>query len=413
MIGLGVFITNKYRSLQLHSHGQIGSVYIANLLAPYAVTIQQDTPITAAGMQEAFRNLTDNNSSIMLRIWNLDGSLFFSTFPEDTAAEHQDDDLRAALEGRFVAKLEREGPQKPDFPMTYPYFEVYAPIYDPATGEMVAAGEVYQDATEILQDRAFVERMIWAALAFVTLCVLAMLALSFSQSAQLQDRLAAERRMRKQNTALRRAADQARLDAAQANEQVLNLIGAELHDGPVQLLGLISLLEGSDRKTELADGTTLRGLIDQVMTELRAMSAGLILPELDELDSTGVVGLAVHRHKALTGQAVDLETEGPAVSLDAPRRICLYRVVQEGLTNAMRHGGDKTPKVVITSQETRLVISIHNGASSDVQETPRPAAWRLGLNGMRRRLDAFGGELVLENGGETAMLRVTLPIGPA
>ena len=42
--------------------------------------------------------------------------------------------------------------------MPLPYFEVYAPIHDPETGALIAVGEIYQDATEILRDRAVLRR---------------------------------------------------------------------------------------------------------------------------------------------------------------------------------------------------------------------------------------------------------------
>ncbi|MFX0547298.1 sensor histidine kinase [Roseovarius sp. S1116L3] len=409
MLGLGLFIISKYRSLQLQSHGKVGSVYIDNLLAPYALSLQNGTPPRAPGMEHVFRNLTEDNSLLLLRIWRLDGTLVFSTFPTDGAEQHNGDDLDISLDGHFIAKLETEGAADPTFPMSYPYFEVYAPIHDPETGEMVAVGEIYQDATEILHDRAFVERTIWGALAFATLGVLAMLALSFSQSAQLQDRLKTERKMTAQNCKLRQEADQARLDAAEANEQVLNLIGAELHDGPVQLLGLMSLMDNTDATADLADGTTLRSLTDQVMTELRAMSAGLILPELDGLDAAGVVALAVERHQALTGEAVELDMDIQDIALDPPRNVCLFRIVQEGLTNAVRHSGGKTPQVGVKSRGAHLDISIRSGSSINPETVPKKPAWKLGLHGMRRRLEPFRGKLELENGADETTLRVMLP----
>ncbi|SEL28822.1 hypothetical protein SAMN05421666_3379 [Roseovarius nanhaiticus] len=410
MLGLGFFIIDKYRSLQLQSHGKVGSVYVDNLLAPYALSLKNGVPETTSGINHVFRSLNQENSRLVLRIWQLDGTLSFSTFPNDNADHHDAEDLATALNGNFVVKLETEGAVDPDLPIAYPFFEVYAPIHDPYTGEMVAIGELYESAEEILRDRTMVEMTIWAALGLATMGVLAMLALSFSQSAQLQDRLEAERKMTDLNERLRREADQARLDAAQANEQVLNLIGAELHDGPVQLLGLISLMESREEAPKLADGTSVRELTDRVMTELRAMSAGLILPELDGLDAAAVVTLAVKRHQALTGEPVDLDMKMPDLALDAPRKVCLYRVVQEGLTNATRHGGGTVPKVSIEPGESHLDIVIHSGPSSEAGAAPNTSTWKLGLHGMRRRLEAFGGQLLLQNEADETNLRVRLPI---
>lgn len=397
MFELGAFIIIDYRTLQLQSHGKVGSAYIDNLLAPYALYYLGGVDEVSPQMEPVFSNLTEENSQLLLRIWRLDGTLFYSSFATDTAALHDSKDLDIALVGQFVAKLETSGVVDAGFPMSYPFLEVYAPIHDPITGDAIAIGEIYQDASEILRDRAFVERTVWAAISFATLGVLAMLALSFGQSAQLQDRLEVARRMTEQNSQLRRDADQARLDAAQANEQVLNLVGAELHDGPVQLLGLMSLMGSDNTQSELPDGTTLHALTDQVMMELRTMSAGLILPELEDLNAADVVTLAVERHQALTGGAVELEMEMEAVELDLPRKICLYRVVQEGLTNAVRHGDAKIPHVSITPSNDKLDILISSGRSKSAELSAEMPTWRLGLHGMRRRLEAFGGTLVLDN----------------
>lgn len=410
MFGLGTFIINEYRSLQLQSHGKLGSVYIDNLLAPYALSSPGGVAGAGSGMEHVFDRLTEGNSQLLMRIWRLDGTLFYSSFASDSSELHDREDLDMALSGDLVAKLETSGVVDPNFPMSFPFFEIYAPIHDPSTGEMVAVGEIYKDASDILDDRTFVERAVWAAVSFVALSMLAMLALSFSQSAQLQDLLKVERRITQQNRQLRRAADQARLDAAQANEQVLNLVGAELHDGPVQLLGLMSLMIGDDAPSRFPDGTTLGSLTDQVMTELRRMSTGLILPELDGLDADGVVALAVKRHHALTGAEVDIDMDLPAAQLDGPRRICLYRVVQEGLTNAARHGSGRVPRVSMKSSGEALEIVIRSGPSKPAEAVPEKPNLRLGLHGMRRRLEVFGGTLVLDNTVDGTSLHVTLPL---
>ena len=412
MFALGVFIISEYRSLQLQSHGKVGSVYIDNLLAPYARSYPSEVDDTGSQTEQIFRNLTEQNSPLVMRIWQTDGTLLHSTFPSDSAELHDSEDLNIALAGDFVAKLETSGVVDPNFPLAYPYIEVYAPIHDPETGELLAVGEIYQDASQILSDRAFVERAVWSAIVVATFGVLAMLALSFSQSAQLEDRLTIEHEITRQNDRLRRDAVKSRLDAAQSNEQVLNLVGAELHDGPVQLLGLMSLMRNSDAESELSDGTTLRSLIDQVMTDLRTMSAGLILPELEHLDASEVINLAVERHRALTNSEVDLQIEHFSFELDLAHRVCLYRVIQEGLTNAFRHSKGQAPNLTVRPIEGALEISIRSGPSQPTRVESDMPTWQLGLKGMRRRLEAFGGTLNLKNTADETKLEVILPVFP-
>jgi len=414
MIGLGLFIIAKYRELQLHSYGEIGSVYIDSLLAPYAISHSSDESGDPARMRQdiddVFAYLSEPQASMALQIWLPDGSLLYSSIsmlPE----QHDSHDLDLALQGQFVSQLVVSATPGQDFPVTYPFLEVYAPIHDPVTGALVAVGEIYQDASEILRDRAFFERTIWTATALATVGVLSMLALSMSQSEKLRQRLERERWMTQQNDLLRRDANRARLEAAQANEQVLNIVGAELHDGPVQLLGLMSLMGHDSATATLPDGTTLRALTEQVQIELRRISAGLILPELQDLDAAAVVDLAIGRHRALTGRDVRLAQVQLDADLDLPRKICLYRILQEGLTNAVRHGDDTIPIVSIRVQGKALDILIRNGRSASVERDKIfPPVDRLGLQAMRRRLQAFGGTLALDHADVETQLRVTLPL---
>ena len=409
-LALWSFIVWEYRELQITSSGEVGSVYINTLLAPFALSHVDDTENRGLEIESAFHRIAIGHPEVVLRIWRPDGTLYFSTFGDEDAVLHDHEDLAVALAGRSVSKLETEGPSEPGFPIAFPYLEIYAPIYDPLTGELAAVGELYQDASGLLRDRAVVERIIAFSLILATLCLLGVLAISLRQAEQMRMHLMDERRMADTNRRLRAEADRARLDSAQANEQVLNLVGAELHDGPVQLLGLVSLM---DREVEpqLPDGTTARALIEKVMIELRTIATGLILPELEELSPHEVVMLAVTRHQALVGEEIEAEVEPLDIALDLQRKICLFRVIQEGLTNAKRHGDGRRPRLRVTATDHAIEVRLH-GQSSRTPVSEKPDLIRkLGLNGMRRRLDAFGGRAVFTRDGSDTLLHVILPTG--
>ncbi|QYX56460.1 hypothetical protein K1T73_15615 [Roseovarius sp. SCSIO 43702] len=415
MLGLGVFIIHEYRTLQMHSFARIGGVHIDSLLAPIAVEHFDEYGKETAEAARQFRELARAHPELVLRIWRLDGTLALSTL-EGNGETHDPEELNVALTGNSITSLETAGPVETGFPLAPPFFEVYGPIREPGTDRIVAVGEIYQDASEMLSDRAFVERTVWAATGIAFLGMLGMLGLAFRQNHELGGRLRAEARMTALNDRLRREAEQARQAAAQANEQVLNLVGAELHDGPVQLLALMSLMQDDNGRDgsagPLPDGTTLRGLTDQAAHDLRAMAVGLILPELEDVDPAGVVTLAVERHRELTGTDVDLEMTGLPADMDMPRRICLYRVIQEGLGNAFRHGAETTPHVRLDVEGDALRIMIESGSSRDTEDETAwdGRVWHLGLQAMRRRLDAFGGAHELDLSDDKTVLRVTLPL---
>jgi signal transduction histidine kinase len=169
-------------------------------------------------------------------------------------------------------------------------------------------------------------------------------------------------------------------------------------------------MQGKTTQAALPDGTSISGLINQVMTELRSISAGLILPELEDLDAKGVVTLAVERHIALMFGDVETEIVEPLAKLDLPRKICLYRVLCEGLSNAVRHGEGRIPVVKVCQRGSILDITIYGGKSQGAKSTASVTPWHLGLQGMRRRLDAFEGSIDLDIAKDSSTLHVTLPI---
>lgn len=414
MLSLGGFIVAKYRGLQVHSYGEIGRLYIDHLLSPYALSrLDPDADGGALQLQapEAWDNAPAGEAPIALRIWLLDGTLLYSSVPTDRAYGHDTAELHRAIRGERIETLETEGdPEDPGFPVRYPFFEVYAPIHDPRSGEIIAVGEVYQDASEILRDRSVVEVTVWAVIGLVTLGVLAMMAISARQGEQLEALLGSEKRLGAQNDLLRREAEQARREAVRTNEQVLNLVGAELHDGPVQLLGLASLMQSKRGDTALPDGTLLRDLLTTVHAQLRTIAAGLILPEVEHLTPAAVVDLAVARHRALSGTPVDVVNGLSGEELDPPRKVCIYRVVQEGLTNAARHGGGEIPCLAVVRDEGSILVTIRSASGDGAAAHSDAQPGGLGLQGMRRRLEAFGGNLTLENDAGWVTLQARLPL---
>ena len=409
-IAIGTFIVLEYRALQIKANGEIGSTYVDILLAPYAMSPTMGGLGEEMDIETAFRQLAITKPDSVLRIWRPDGSLLLTTFGIQDAIMHDDDDLEVALTGQSVFKLEVDGTIEPGFPLAFPYMEIYAPIHDPVTHDLIAVGELYLDATGILRDRTLLETIVGLGMFIATACVLAMLAHCFRLSQQLQLRVTEARKMADTNDRLRVEAEQAHLDGANAHEQLLNLIGAELHDGPVQLLGIATLMDENEAST-LPDGTSARNLIDTVLIELRTLAAGLILPELETLSADEVVALAIVRHHALFGQGFDTQIGPLDVDLDLPRKVCLYRVMQEGMANATRHGDEHAPRLTVVMSGQEIDIRIDGQAAPQKIRESSDATRKLGLQGMRRRLNAFGGQMTFTRDGRATVLRVSLPVG--
>ena len=171
--------------------------------------------------------------------------------------------------------------------------EVYSPLYKSGTKTVVAVGEVYEDAEDLDLQLRSSRRLTWLVVCITTLLMLSFLYLivrrgSYTialQRTELKERIAEAQYMASQNERLR-------LDANEANEELLGRIGSDIHDGPIQALTLTRLRLDeiadiwSDRKKKSSVSRYLdeaRATLGDSIDELRHLSTGLVLPELDEL----------------------------------------------------------------------------------------------------------------------------------
>ena len=206
-----------------------------------------------------------------------------------------------------------------------------------------------------------------------------------------------------QNEELRNKLQHANEQTADVNERALQRIGADLHDGPTQLL-TYSLLRlgkfapviesaiGANGKEELE---LMKVALTDTLTELRNLSLGLSLPQLDDATLEETIAKSVALHQEQTGSIVQtVVTELPAHVPQAVK-VCVYRVVQESLTNAYRHGNAKGQKVACSYDDVLVLAISDQGPGFDIQAYNKDG---LGLNGMRSRVEALGGSLVIDTG---------------
>jgi signal transduction histidine kinase len=107
------------------------------------------------------------------------------------------------------------------------------------------------------------------------------------------------------------------------------------------------------------------------------------------------------------GVATQLEIEGTPVTLPPAIGLCVYRVVQEALTNTLKHADADHASVRLRYEPSALTVEIED----DGRETVGPGNGGHGLAGMRERVALFGGDLEVgprTDGGFA--VRATLPL---
>jgi PAS domain S-box-containing protein len=206
-----------------------------------------------------------------------------------------------------------------------------------------------------------------------------------------------------------------------ANEE-RRRIAQELHNSTAQdlagvmlNLGLLQDLLGSgDKKTGdlLADSIAL---MERSVSEIRTLSY-LVHPL--GTDNTGLVG-GLEEYVAGIGRrsGIRVSLECP---LDFPRlpedsELSLFRVVQESLSNIVRHSGSDTAVVRLTKEDHRVVLEVTDrgrGLPSGMMD--QSLGFRgVGIAAMRERMQHFGGTLEIESSPRGVTIRVALPFDAA
>jgi len=191
----------------------------------------------------------------------------------------------------------------------------------------------------------------------------------------------------------------------------------ELHDETLQnLAGIRVLLSGArrqmDREAEPPDLEPVIERVDETITEMRRLIADLRPAALDELGVGPALATLIDRVTGDSGLVVDLSLELAETSENGEGRLmpqledALYRLVQEALNNAVKHGGAKRAIVEITEDQGRLhVLVADDGSGFD----PATKTAGFGLVGMRERVSLAGGQLEITSGAGGSSVKADLP----
>ncbi len=411
---LGFVIVRQYRYIQINSAADAGSLYVEGILAPHAhsLVVSGASPSqSAVEIQGHLDRLPDAGRLAALKIWALNGELLFTTSGQTENQAHRTREAQQILTGAVHAELYTTVDPADPTSLQPPYLEIFSPIRNPADQTLVAFGEIYQDATEFLRQRTVIERSIWLSIGGSTLALLALLLLVAKQRLVAVRHLTVARMNADENRSLMIAAQRARLTASQSNEHLLNQLGAELHDGPIQMLSLMMLM--GDTGGETPQGLSPREVGDQVMSDLRDISSGLILPEIHDLSTEQTIRLAISRHESFTNTTVTAQLQDLPETTDYALKICVYRLVQEGLVNAFKHAGGHGQRVMATADHTQITITVSDhGERDDTARRTRKGRGGLGLQGLRNRLEVFNGTLhVQKNQTNGTDLTARIPLG--
>jgi signal transduction histidine kinase len=211
----------------------------------------------------------------------------------------------------------------------------------------------------------------------------------------------------------------------QVTEWELQRILLDIHDGPVQhMFAALSQLDLLRRALEsdqcMPPGAEdriarIRQLLEGGLNEVRSFIGAFRPPEWEARGLVPILEGLLLQHEAMTDTQVALEVRGAVPDIPIPVKIGLYRVLQEALSNAYRHGGANRVVVrlrpVVRRGEPRVRMSVSDNGHGFDPHGMLDRGKHFGLLGMRDRVEMIGGRFRLRSApGAGAMIGIEVPV---
>lgn len=432
---VGTWVAGRIEEAVVRNTANATALYMDSFISPLSQDLGQKDGLSPGAMQalaEIFDGTPLGARVVSYKLRDATGRIVAASDPEVIGRVFEmTPALKAALDGAVVGAFEglEHEENENEAALGLPLLEIYSPIRESWSGEVIGVAEFYEVATELERDLADARRNSWLAVGAVLFGIgsaLFLIVLQGSrtisrQQAQLSQQVEELRRLSDFNTALRLRVQEAAGRSSALHDRTLRQVGADLHDGPAQYMAYAALrldgLRGKvDAEAAQADITAIEKSIGDAIAEIRAISRGLSLPDIECRRPDDILRGIAEEHGARTGAVVTVALQLPAgLGLGVPQKICLYRFAQEGLSNAFRHGGG-VADLAARIEGRELVVSVSDrgpGLPADAPPPASPAPGRgMGLAGLRDRVESLGGRMTLANrtDGPGAVLELRLEV---
>jgi signal transduction histidine kinase len=209
--------------------------------------------------------------------------------------------------------------------------------------------------------------------------------------------------------AARRRAERSEAEARQLEQKILDIsdaerrrIGQDLHDGLGQhLTGVAFLSKALQQRLaakslpEAADATKIAALVNESIGQSRALAKGLAPVGLEDSGLAGALSQLATSTSTVFGIECDSQCDETIDLIDLAVATHLYRIAQEAVNNAVRHGKAKQIAIELESTEHRLRLSIQDNGSGIANGSDRGG---MGLQIMHFRARMIGGSLGVQRG---------------
>jgi len=416
MIVISIWVTRQIETGVIRNTAASTALYMSSLVEPLVQELAYRNTLSPEKRIELDNLRTEaplGQRIVSIKVWKegglvayssnkvIVGTIFGTTPSLDRA-------FRGEITAEFDILDDAEDAQERN--LGVPLLEMYSPIRETGTGRIIAVAEVYETAADLKTNLFWVNLKSWLVVGVVTLTMFGLLSgivLRGSRTIErqhdaLEQRVGELSRLLAQNVELRGRVQRASRRTTEINEQYLRRIGADLHDGPAQLLALAALrldalypllANSPTNPSGRSDIDLVRDSLTDALTDIRDISTGLTLPELDDLSPSKLLTNAASAHERRTKTMVEVDIQSAPGDLDKSMKICLYRFVQETLSNAFRHANGAGQRLTCRIDGETLEVTVSDTGPGFDPSVKCEGSHGLGLPGLRERIESFGGSL--------------------
>jgi len=255
MIYVGSWVSHRIEQAALQNFAITAANYVESFISPITQDLADGNELSEPAqraMIEIFASAALSDRIVSYKIWKKGGLIVYASDPALVGQTFKaSDDLRAAWQGEVSASFEdlNDLEDATEASLGVPLLEVYSPIHEVYSGEIIAVAEFYERADALQIELIDAQRTTWfvvgSAFAVSGLLLIGIVKTGGRtidlQRAELKAQLAASEQLATQNINLRKRAITANLRATAQMEQTVRRVGSDLHDGPAQHLSFAAL----------------------------------------------------------------------------------------------------------------------------------------------------------------------------
>ena len=436
MVILALWVGREIEANVIHRVSADSALFVENfVVVPLQELATQPfiSPKNLETIEQLLQTSSLGNEIVAFKIWAPGGLVIFGDRQGETLPIT--DDQEHAWDGKVWAEVSNlDDAENANLKAQFSrLLEMYIPIRLAGSERVIAVVEFYQTINALERMIAGAQRQSWFVVALIMLATYGLLVgivrqghtTIVRQQRELEDKVTTLNQLLEQNEELSERVRRAASRTAALNERFLRRISAELHDGPAQDLSFSLLhldnvaasleqdLDANKRSHYQDNLATVQTSLTRATQEIRHIASGLRLPELGSLSLADTLERVIRDHERRTGSQVETRLDELPKQVPLPLKVTLFRLLQEALSNAYRHGEGKAQKVnvrLITNSPSKLLVEISDeGPGFTPKEVSQEG--HLGLLGMRERIESLGGTFRVEsNLGQGAKVIATLPL---